>query len=38
LRGADFGIVANEADEGDGVLHESDLSKLFFRPRDHPFD
>lgn len=22
LRGADFGIVANEADESDGVLHE----------------
>ena len=38
LRGADFRIVANEADESDCVLHGFDLSKLFFRPRDHPFD
>ena len=38
LGGADFRSVSDETDEDDGVLHDSDLSKLFIRPRDHPFD
>ena len=37
LRGADFDIVANEADEGNGVFHEIDLLKLFCRLRTIPF-
>lgn len=35
LGGAEFGIVSSEADEGDGVLHDFDLSKLF-KPSKEP--
>ena len=38
LGGADFGIVANKADEGDGVLYGLTFRSSWFRPRNLPFD